>query len=257
MTVPSARRFIPDVADGYRIVSLHFEEYESVRLCDYEQLTQQEASECMGVSRPTFTRIYASARTKIATALADGCAIQIDGGTAYIDGIWYECSCGLRFNNIRPSVCGEVRCPVCGGRKIKEINVSEITLNDMNMRKIVMPTRDGRIDDHFGHCEYYTIMTVDDSNKVVSREEMASPQGCGCKSNVASIFQEKGIELMLAGNMGMGALNKLNAHGVRVIRGCSGDIMTVLNDYLEGKLQDSGESCHHHHDDGHVCHHGE
>lgn len=34
------------------------------------------------------------------------------------------------------------------------------------------------------------------------------------------IIQEMGITLMLAGNMGMGAYNKLSAHGIAVIRGC-------------------------------------
>lgn len=50
-------------------IFLHFEEYEAIRLCDYEMKTQQEASVSMGVSRPTLSRIYVSARQKIAKAL--------------------------------------------------------------------------------------------------------------------------------------------------------------------------------------------
>ena len=123
------------------------------------------------------------------------------------------------------------------------------------MKKIVLPTRDGRIDDHFGHCAFYTIVETDDNGQVVSTEEMPSPQGCGCKSNIAAEFQKMGVDVMLAGNMGAGALAKLNSHGVEVVRGCSGTVEDVLEAYLAGNLKDSGEGCHAHADDGHVCQH--
>ena len=123
------------------------------------------------------------------------------------------------------------------------------------MKKIVLHVSDGHIDDHFGHCDHYSIVSVDDSGKILGIEDMPSPQGCGCKSGVAAVFKEKGITVMLAGNMGAGALNKLNESGLTVIRGCHGRIMDVVNDYLAGRLSDSGESCIHHHDGGgwHVC----
>ena len=28
--------------------------------------------------------------------------------------------------------------------------------------KIAVPTRDERVDDHFGHCDHYTIFTIED-----------------------------------------------------------------------------------------------
>ena len=37
--------------------------------------------------------------------------------------------------------------------------------------KIALPTRDGRIDDHFGHCDHYTIVTVE-GGKVIATEDM-------------------------------------------------------------------------------------
>ena len=55
-----------------------------------------------------------------------------------------------------------------------------------------------------------------------------------------------GISLMLAGNMGMGAYNKLNAHGISVIRGCHGKVEEVLNAYQQDLLTDSLEACDHH-----------
>lgn len=119
------------------------------------------------------------------------------------------------------------------------------------MKKIAIPTRDEMVDDHFGHCAYYTIVTLDDQNQVINRERLASPEGCGCKSNIASVMQEMGISLMLAGNMGMGAYNKLNAHGISVIRGCHGKVEDVLKAYQCGNLTDSLEDCDHHDCDHH------
>lgn len=119
------------------------------------------------------------------------------------------------------------------------------------MKKIAIPTRDEMVDDHFGHCAYYTIVTLDDQDQVINRERLASPEGCGCKSNIASVMQEMGISLMLAGNMGMGAYNKLNAHGISVIRGCHGKVEDVLKAYRCGNLTDSLEACDHHDCDHH------
>ena len=113
-------------------------------------------------------------------------------------------------------------------------------------KKIAIPTREGMVDDHFGHCAYYTIVTLNEQNQVMSQERLDSPEGCGCKSNIASVMQDMGITLMLAGNMGMGAYNKLSAHGISVIRGCHGKVDDVLKAYLNGELNDSQESCDHH-----------
>ncbi|GAA0180139.1 NifB/NifX family molybdenum-iron cluster-binding protein [Clostridium sediminicola] len=116
--------------------------------------------------------------------------------------------------------------------------------------KIALPSRQNIIDDHFGHCDYFTVFTVDDSNKsIISEETIASPAGCGCKSNIAQILSDMGVSVMLAGNMGNGAVNVLNYAGIQVVRGCSGDVKTVALKWLEGNIADSGDSCH-----AHECH---
>lgn len=110
--------------------------------------------------------------------------------------------------------------------------------------KVAVPTKDNCVDDHFGHCAYYTIFTIEEG-KVVSTETLPSPQGCGCKSNIASVLSEMGVTVMLAGNMGDGAKSKLQNANIEVIRGCSGHISALIALYLSGTLRDSGSSCHH------------
>ena len=108
--------------------------------------------------------------------------------------------------------------------------------------KIAVPTQNNAVDGHFGHCEYYTIYTIDENKKTVNKELMPSPQGCGCKSNIAGILQKQGVTLMLAGNMGEGAFQMLQMNGIQVIRGCSGNTDKVLQDYLQNRLNLLSES---------------
>ena len=82
------------------------------------------------------------------------------------------------------------------------------------MKKIAIPTREDMVDDHFGHCAYYTVVTLDEQNQIVNQKRLDSPEGCGCKSNIASVMQEMGITLMLAGNMGMDAAKKIMQHNI-------------------------------------------
>jgi len=119
--------------------------------------------------------------------------------------------------------------------------------------KIAVPSRGNQVDSHFGHCEYFTVFTVDDNKQIASEETVASPVGCGCKSNIAGVLADLGVKVMLAGNMGDGAVNVLKTNGISVIRGCSGNVKKVAKDFLNGLITDSGEGCKEH-DHGHDCH---
>ncbi|MBP7496264.1 MAG: DUF134 domain-containing protein [Bacteroidales bacterium] len=99
-------------------IFLHYEEYEALRLCDYDNYNHYEASVLMNVSRPTLTRIYAEARKKIATAIVEGKHLIIEGGKIYFDNDWYSCSlCNCFFNNPEKEI-KITKCPLCGSIEI-------------------------------------------------------------------------------------------------------------------------------------------
>jgi predicted Fe-Mo cluster-binding NifX family protein len=130
---------------------------------------------------------------------------------------------------------------------LKEI-INNIFLKEKFM-KIALPSNQNQIDEHFGHCEHFTVFTIDGQKKITAEEKIASPAGCSCKSNIAGILAGKGVKLMLAGNMGQGAVNVLNSNGIDVLRGCSGDVKAVTENWLSGNLKDSGIACvQHRHD---------
>ena len=124
--------------------------------------------------------------------------------------------------------------------------------------KVAVPARQNQIDDHFGHCEVFKIYSIDDNNIIMGSEDVPSPDGCGCKSDIATVLAQKGVTTMLAGNMGQGAVNVLTAQGIKVIRGCSGNIVEVVKSVIKGEISDSGEGCKAHEShshDGHTCSH--
>jgi predicted Fe-Mo cluster-binding NifX family protein len=122
--------------------------------------------------------------------------------------------------------------------------------------KIAVPvTGENQIDDHFGHCESYSVFTVSDNNEITGISSVESPEGCGCKSEIASMLSLDGVTVMLAAGIGDGAVNNLNNNGIEVIRGCSGDAEEVVKLFISGLVEDTGSSCghheHHHHEHGH------
>jgi uncharacterized protein len=62
-------------------IVLTLDELEALRLADFEGLYQEEAAARMKISRPTFSRVVEQARRKVATALIQGKALRMDGGS--------------------------------------------------------------------------------------------------------------------------------------------------------------------------------
>ena len=111
--------------------------------------------------------------------------------------------------------------------------------------KIALPTQNNAIDSHFGHCEYFTVYTIE-GTEIIYEEIIPSPTSCGCKSNIAATLADIGVTMMLAGNIGDKAMNVLNQSGIQVIRGCSGNINEVAQAWLSGILVNSLEPNHIH-----------
>ncbi|MDQ1770522.1 DUF134 domain-containing protein [Labilibaculum euxinus] len=102
-------------------IDLLYEEYEALKLADYDLLKHDEAAGLMGISRPTFARIYESARRKIAAALVEAKEIRTVFGNAVMDKNWYLCSkCNARFNI--PETMDKETCPACNSKHIELIN---------------------------------------------------------------------------------------------------------------------------------------
>ncbi len=105
-------------------VTLSLDEYEAIRLVDYEGHDQEEAAGMMAVSRPTCARIVESAHKKIAEALTLAKAIRIEGGSYNLSANRYYCSeCRHTWEaNLGTALMqNETLCPQCGSKEFLDL----------------------------------------------------------------------------------------------------------------------------------------
>lgn len=109
-------------------IVLTIEEMEAIRLADVELLDQGEAAKRMDVSRPTFHRIVNKAHQKIASALWQGCALRIDGGSFRIEHahrtdlrkfVCDDCSHHWTLPHGTGMRCTDLTCPACNSQRIR------------------------------------------------------------------------------------------------------------------------------------------
>lgn len=112
--------------------------------------------------------------------------------------------------------------------------------------KIAIPFQNGFVNDHFGHTENYAVFSINPENKIVDRQLIKAEEGCGCKSGIALLLAREGVTIMLAGNIGAGAINHLYTEGIEVVRGCSGPAEEAVINYLSGNIHDGGQTCTQH-----------
>ena len=77
---PAIAAFVPTGVTVTGEVFMSVEELESIRLSDFEHLDQETAANLMKVSRHTYGRILANARSILAEAVITGKSLKIEGG---------------------------------------------------------------------------------------------------------------------------------------------------------------------------------
>lgn len=159
------------------------------------------------------------------------------------------------FGRIVESARHKVADAVLNGKALR-IEGGEISIRPQGevYMKIAVPARDGRVDEHFGHCKEFRVFRTE-AGSVVEEAAIPSPEGCGCKSGVAAILAKAGITHLVGGNMGEGALRVLTSHGITVVRGAQGDPEAAARSYAAGMLADTGKGCAGHGEAGHECAH--
>lgn len=132
--------------------------------------------------------------------------------------------------------------------------------------KICIPTSEGKLCGHFGHCDSFTFAEINPETKeILNIEERVPEEGISCQS--AAWISEQGASKVLAGGIGGRPLMMFAQNGIEVVAGCPElPIKEILEKYLSNTLE-TGENacggeghdhhhCHgHHHGEGHHCHH--
>jgi predicted Fe-Mo cluster-binding NifX family protein len=113
---------------------------------------------------------------------------------------------------------------------------------DFNM-KIAVASEGQNVSQHFGHCEGFTLFDTKEK-QITGKEFVANP---GHKPGFLPVFlNERGVNVIIAGGMGQGAVDIFNEKGIDVITGASGEAKDAVDSYLQGKLKSTGSVCHEH-----------
>jgi predicted Fe-Mo cluster-binding NifX family protein len=111
--------------------------------------------------------------------------------------------------------------------------------------KIAIPIAEGKLCLHFGHCQQFSMITVDENNKISATELLTPPaHEPGVLPKWLAANQ---VNLVLAGGMGHRAQNLLQEAGIKVIVGVQGDHTPeqAVEAYLNDRLATGDNACSH------------
>jgi len=111
--------------------------------------------------------------------------------------------------------------------------------------KIAIPTANNKLCMHFGHCEKFVLVHVDEkTNTIVGKEESVPP--AHEPGVLPKWLHEKGANVIIAGGMGMRAQQLFEQYGIQVVVGAPSDHpQTIALNWLKGALVTGGNICDH------------
>ena len=210
------------------VIALTVEEYETLRLIDYQGLSQEACARQMEASRATIQALYAEARKKTARFLVEGTSLIIEGGHYEI------CQSKGRCDLLKTR--GRTVCEKEGASNMK----------------IAVTYENGEVFQHFGHSEAFKLYEVEGGE--VKSSEVVPTNGSG-HGALAGFLRERGVEVLICGGIGAGAQNALAEAGIKLYGGVSGSADSAVQALIEGNLSYNPDvMCDHHGEDHHGDH---
>lgn len=112
--------------------------------------------------------------------------------------------------------------------------------------RLAIPLENGRLCQHFGHCQQFAMIDVDPAAKTIGSTTFVTPPP-HAPGQLPVWIHQQGANLVIAGGMGDRAVQLLNAAGVQVVLGATSDDPAALaKAWLAGQLVDSGSVCDQH-----------
>jgi predicted DNA-binding protein (UPF0251 family)/predicted Fe-Mo cluster-binding NifX family protein len=227
---PDYWSFAPDQDTANDTVVMSLDEFETIRLIDYQSKTQEQCAQEMNVARTTVTAIYDTARKKLAQALVEGRRIIISGGNYTLDNTISE----------------------------------EIARKGSSIMRIAVTYENGQIFQHFGRTEQFKLYDVADG-KIIN-EQVVGTMGAG-HGALAGFLKNAQADVLICGGIGGGAQDALTEAGIKFYGGVTGAADMAAVSFIAGSLRynpdakcdhhdhehGEGHDCGSHHEDGHSC----
>ncbi len=102
----------------------------------------------------------------------------------------------------------------------------------------------GTVFQHFGKTQHFKVFDIE--NLKVTKVQIIDNGGFG-HHDLATYLKNLGVETLILGNRGQGAIDALNAAGIKQLAGVSGDADVAVAQFLAGTLKDNPDAkCNHH-----------
>ncbi len=108
---------------------------------------------------------------------------------------------------------------------------------------IAVASENEMVTEHFGHCVNFNIFEAENDQIVKS---VSIPNPGHRPGFLPNFLNDLGVNVIISGGMGGGAIDIFNEKGIEVITGAKGQAKTAAELYLQGKLQSTGAVCHEH-----------
>ena len=110
--------------------------------------------------------------------------------------------------------------------------------------KFAVPTNEGKLCAHFGHCEAFAIIDTDVNGTIVSESYITPPPHE--PGLLPPWLSQQGVNCIIAGGMGSRAKELFAAQGVQVVTGAQGEYpREIVDRYLKGNLEQGENTCDH------------
>ena len=101
------------------------------------------------------------------------------------------------------------------------------------MLRVAVASENNMVCGHFGHCETFEVFDTE-GDKILSSKSVANP---GHRPGfLPNFLHEMGVNTIISGGMGGGAVDIFNEHNIEVILGARGDSEDAVKAYLAGSL---------------------
>lgn len=111
--------------------------------------------------------------------------------------------------------------------------------------RFAIPVTGGTMSPHFGHCEHFALIDVDEQSKKILKKELVPPPAHQ-PGVLPEWLAEQGVSLVIAGGMGSRAQSIFQQNNIVVIIGTmENDPEKAVLNYLNGQLATGDNICDH------------